>query len=133
MRPMGEPITIIDTSTINEGRVDEVRAAVKELAKFVEANEPRIVAYQIYFDAAHSEMTVMQIHHDSASVEFHMDVAAPLFARMKDLITLRAIHVYGAPSRRAMDLLRGKARLLGDSSLAVYEAQAGLDRFGGDG
>ena len=48
-----------------------MKAGVEELVAFVEANEVEPLAYDIYFDEAGTQMTVVQIHPDSASLERH--------------------------------------------------------------
>ncbi len=45
---------------------------IGELAEFVEANEPGPVAYNVYFSDHGSEMTVMHVHDDAASLDYHM-------------------------------------------------------------
>jgi hypothetical protein len=127
---MAGPIVVVDTSEILEGRLDELRRAVVELAEFVEANEVEPIAYEVYFDADGRGMTVLQIHPDSASMERHMEIAGPVFARFADLLELRTIDVYGAPSDRVLEQLRRKADLLGTAGVVVHELQAGFARFG---
>ena len=70
------PIMIIDTSRVRPGRFEHVRALFGELARFVEANEPRAVIYSVFLDARDSSATVLQVHPDSTSAEFHMQVAS---------------------------------------------------------
>jgi CHASE2 domain-containing sensor protein len=54
---MPEPVISIDTSLIRDGSLDELKKAVAELVEFVRANEPRPIAYEVYFDQAGSRMT----------------------------------------------------------------------------
>jgi len=44
---MPDPIVYVDRAEIREGRLEAVKAAVKELAEFVEANEPQILSYTV--------------------------------------------------------------------------------------
>lgn len=69
---MSEPIVYVDTSEIRPGKLEQLEPAMKELAAFVEANEPRIISYNVYFNPDATRMTVMHVHPDSASLEFHM-------------------------------------------------------------
>jgi quinol monooxygenase YgiN len=126
---MPGPIVFVDSSEIHEGKLEELRAAVAELAAFVEANEPDPVSYQVYFSDDGRRMTVVQVHPDAASMERHMEVAAPIFARFADLLTLRTVDVYGSPSEAVLDRLRRKAELLGTATVAVHDLQAGFARF----
>ena len=77
---MPDEIVYIDTSDVREGALEELKTAMKELVDFVEANEPRLIAYNVYFSDDGTRMTVVHVHPDSASLEYHMEVAGPAFA-----------------------------------------------------
>lgn len=128
---MTTPIVCVDTSDIREGRADDVEAAARELAEFVEANEPAVVAYEIFFDADRSRMTVLQVHPSSESMELHMGLAGPIFRKFADLLDLRRVDFYGTPSDALLEQMRAKAQLLGGAPVVVNELQAGFDRFDG--
>ena len=80
---MSEPIVYIDRSDVREGKLGELKAAIEELVNFVESNEARAIAYSVYLNEDGSQMTVVQVHPDSASLEFHMEVAGPAFPKFK--------------------------------------------------
>lgn len=126
---MSEPIVIIDTSSIRQGKLEDLRSAMSELARFVETHEPRAIAYNVYVDSAGSKVTVFQVHPDSSSAEFHMEVAGPAFGRFADLLELDGIDVYGRPSQRLLSRLQRKAEMLGGKGVAVHEPHAGFARF----
>ena len=126
---MSEPLISLDTSLIRDGRLDELKEAVTELVEFVRSNEPRPIAYEIYFDETGSRMTVVQVHPDSASMEYHMTVAGPAFAGFAELVTLSTLDVYGKPSEELLELLRGKVQMLGDTTVVVHDLQAGFARI----
>jgi quinol monooxygenase YgiN len=126
---VSEPIVFVDTSEIREGKVEELRRAVAELAAFVDANEAETISYQVFFSDDDRQMTVLQVHPDSASMEWHMEVAGPVFAKFADLLELRTIDIYGSPSERVLEQLRRKAELLGTASVVVHDRQAGFARF----
>jgi hypothetical protein len=127
---MLEPIIYIDRSDVREGKLTELRSAIEELAAFVESNEPRIIAYRMYLNQVGRQMTILHIHPDSASLEFHMKIAGPAFAKFKDLIRLSGIDIYGTPSEQLRKQLTEKARLLGSGTVNVYEFRAGFARLG---
>jgi hypothetical protein len=126
---MSDPIVFVDTSEIREGRLEELRRAVAELAEFVETNEADPISYQVFFSDDGRLMTVLQVHPDSASMERHMEVAGPVFAKFAGLLVLRTIDIYGSPSERVVEQLRQKAELLGTATVAIHERQAGFVRF----
>jgi len=126
---MSEPIVSIDTSQIREGKLDDLKEAVAELVAFVESNEQRPILYDIYFDEAGTRMTVVQVHPDSESMEYHMAVAGPAFAGFSELVTLSTLDVYGEPSEALLEQLRQKVQLLGPATVVVHDLQAGFARF----
>jgi quinol monooxygenase YgiN len=121
-------ILSIDWSEVRQSRLEELRAAMKALVEFVDSNEPRPLSYQVYFNKDGTRMTVFQLHPDSASMEYHMNVAGPEFAKVKDLLKLSAIEIYGTPSETLLAQMHQKARLLGGASLAVHDFHAGFTR-----
>lgn len=127
---MPEPIVIIDTSDIREERLDVVRVAFTQLADFVREHEPRTAVYEVFLSADSARVTVLQVHPDAEAAEEHMEVAAAEFARFAELLTLRTIDIYGAPSETLLDRLRAKAKVLGAATLAVHERHAGFARLG---
>jgi quinol monooxygenase YgiN len=127
---MGETLIVLDTSEIREGKRDELERGIAELASFVETNESAPLAYEVYFSGGGRMMTVLQVHPDSASMERHMELAGPVFAKFADLVVLRAIDIYGSPSEKVVEQLRRKAELLGTATVTVHDRQAGFTRFG---
>jgi hypothetical protein len=126
---MSQPLVYVDTSEVRNGALEELKAAIRELAEFVEDNEPQLISYDVYFTGEGTEMTVVHLHTDSASLDRHIDVAGPRFGRFADLVTLRSIHVYGEPSEKALAQLRDKVRLLGNGEVTVHAPHAGFGRF----
>jgi len=127
---MSEPVVSIDVSRIHQGKLEELKRAMKELVEFVDANETRPLLYSVYFNDDHTEMTVLQVHPDSASMEFHMDVAGSEFRGLSEFLTLLRIDIYGKASDRLVDQMRQKAKLLGNAAVVVHERHAGLARLG---
>ena len=123
-------IVFIDSSEIREGKLEELRLAVAEMAAFVEANEPDPISYQVYFSDEGRRMTVVQVHPDSASTERHMELAGPIFARFADLLTLRTVDVDGPASEKVVEQLRRKADLRGTATVELHDLQDGFARFG---
>jgi hypothetical protein len=126
--PMSDPILVVDSSEIRKGKLEEVKAGVEDLVAFVEANEAEPLAYNIYFNEAGTQMTVVQIHPRSASLERHLTVAGPVFRRFAGLLTLARVDVYGSPSEAALEQMRSKAQLLGKAPVVVHELHSGFSR-----
>lgn len=128
---MSDPIVYVDRSEIRSGKLDELRRAMTELADFVEAHEPQLLSYGFFVDEQTAQMTVVAIHPDAASMEYHMEIGGPRFRKFADLLQLRSIDVYGEPSAKVLEQLRKKAEMLGEGGgLAVHHLHAGFVRFG---
>ena len=72
------------TYTIKPGKQEEARKRIAELVDFVETNEPRMIAFHAYLDEDGKSLSIVQVHPDSASMEFHMQVNAKHFATAFD-------------------------------------------------
>jgi hypothetical protein len=125
---MPDALVYVDTSVVRDGALEELKAGMQELADFVAANEPRLVAYNVYFSADGTTMTVVHVHPDSASLEYHLEVAGPMFRRLAELVRLSSIHIYGEPSESALKQSLEKARLWGHDEVTVQALHAGFTR-----
>ncbi len=76
----------VGTMTVKPGKEDDVRKLVASLVDFVETNEPRIIAFHAYLDDAARSLTIVQVHLDAASMEFHMQANAKHFASAFDIL-----------------------------------------------
>ncbi|WP_049780141.1 hypothetical protein [Aromatoleum aromaticum] len=79
------PIVYIDTSSIRDGKLEELKVAMKGLAAFVEANMPQLTSYGFFLDETQTQMTVVAVHPNSESLEFHMDVGSGEFRKFVHL------------------------------------------------
>ena len=125
---MSQPIVYVDVSEIREGKLEQLEMAMKNLAAFVQANVPALISYGFFLDADRKQMTVVAVHPDSASLEFHLDAGRTEFQKFADLIDLARIEVYGHISAAALDRLHHKARMLGRGAVTVHEFYAGFAR-----
>lgn len=125
---MSRPIVYIDTSAIREGKLGELEAAMRHLAEFVDENVPQLISYGFYLDQDQSRMTVVAVHPDASSIEFHMDACGGEFAKFAELIELLSIDVYGRIGDAVLQRFHHKARMLGNGSVTVHELHAGFAR-----
>jgi len=130
---MSQPLIYVDRSDVREGALEELKGAIGELADFVEENEPQLISYSVYFSEDGNQISVVHVHADSASLDYHMDVAGPRFGKLAHLLTLTSIHIYGEPSEKALGQLHDKVRLLGSGDVIVHPPHAGFGRFGPTG
>ena len=125
---MAHPIVYVDTSEIREGKLEDLQIAMRDSSAFVEAHMPRLISYGFFLDEVRKTMTVVAVHPDSASLEFHLEEGADEFRKFADLIELRTIEVYGAVGAGAVERLDAKARTLGSGTVDVHELYAGFAR-----
>jgi hypothetical protein len=105
------PFIFIATNRLKAGRLDLERDRVPGLVEFIEANEPRLIAFNEYVNEAGDEVTVVQVHPDAESVEAHLGIvgerAREAYAQTLDA-TMR-IQVFGRPTQAILDTLRQQA------------------------
>jgi quinol monooxygenase YgiN len=105
------PFIFIATNRLKPDRLDAERDRVPGLVEFVEANEPRLIAFNEYVNEAGDEVTVVQVHPDAASMEAHMQIvrerAQAAYAETLDA-TVR-IQVFGEPTQAILETLRQQA------------------------
>ena len=125
---MSQPLVYVDTADVRPGKLEQLKAAIKELAEFVEENEPGLISYSVHFVESANRMSVVHVHADPASLDYHLDVAGPLFKKFADLVTLSSIHIYGEPSETALRQLQEKLRILGAGDVIVHHPHVGFVR-----
>lgn len=73
---MTQPFIFVSTHRLKEGKWEEYRKVLQELVEVVEANEPRLIAFNIYFDEGSNTATGVQVHPDAESMQFHLQVVS---------------------------------------------------------
>lgn len=73
---MAAPFIYISTYEVAEGRLDDAKSGLAEHAEFVEANEPRLISFNFYADDESDTVSIVQVHPDAASMDFHMRLVA---------------------------------------------------------
>jgi hypothetical protein len=126
---MSGPILYVDTSEVRDGRLADVRQAMQELVEFVRTHEPQLITYEGYLSRNEARMTIVAMHPDAASMDFHLNVAGAAFRKFVGLIDLQRIDVYGRVSEMALQQLRQKADMLGHATLTIHDLHAGFTRF----
>ena len=108
---MPGPLIFIATNRLKPGKLDRERERVPGLVEFLEANEPRLIAFNEYLSEAGDEVTVVQVHPDAESMEAHIQIvrarAQEAYAETLDA-TVR-IQVFGEPTAAMLDTLRQQA------------------------
>jgi quinol monooxygenase YgiN len=121
---VAEPFIHIFTMTIKPEKVEEARKGIAELVEFVETNEPRMIAFHCFLDEEGTKLTVVQVHPDVASIEFHMEVNAKHFTTAFDYLESQVTaQYYGAISETlAAELAKWDDPNVAVTRMPVHEA-----------
>ena len=108
---MPSPFIFIATNRLKPDRLDRERKRVTGLVEFIEANEPRLIAFNEFVNDAGDEVTVVQIHPDAASMEAHMEIVRERVqqAYAETLDATVRIQVFGQPTEAILEALRQQA------------------------
>jgi hypothetical protein len=108
---MAGPFIFIATNKLKTGKLEAERRRVPGLVDFIEANEPRLIAFNEYADAEGTEVGVVQVHPDAASFEYHMGVVQERASQAygETLEATTSIQVFGESTEAIMEMLRRSA------------------------
>jgi hypothetical protein len=119
---MSAPFIFLATNHLKPGALAGERKRVPGLVDFIAENEPRLIAFNEYVNDAGDEVTVVQIHPDTASMEAHLGIVAER-AREAYAATVEAtvrIQVFGEPTEAILQILRQQA---GDGVDVIVNAE----------
>jgi hypothetical protein len=108
---MSGPFIFIATNRLREGKLASERERASELSSFIATSEPQLLAFNEYANEEGTEVGVVQMHPDAASMELHMEVVAERAARAyaETLEATTSIQVYGEPSDAVLEMLSRQA------------------------
>ena len=104
------PLVFVATNRLKAGAAPAERRRAADLVRFVEEQEPQMLAFNEYVNADGTETTVVQVHPDAASMTRHLavvaDRAAAAYAETLDG-TLH-IQIYGPMDSRTLEAMRAQ-------------------------
>ncbi len=105
---MSEPFIFIGTHKLQEGKLEEFEKSFAHLVSAVEANEPRMIAFNGYANEEGTEVAVVQVHPDTDSMELHMQVVAQHIEHAYEglLEETTGIQVFGQLSASAREMMQ---------------------------
>jgi hypothetical protein len=108
---MAGPFIFIATNRLKPGKLEAERQRVPGLVDFIEASEPRLIAFNEYANEEGTEVAVVQVHPDPDSFEFHMGAVRERASRAYDetLDATTSIQVFGEPTETILEMLRRAA------------------------
>ena len=102
---MAEPFIFIGTHAIKSGKLEEFRAALRDLVEVIEAEEPRLIAFNAYVNEDGTEAAIVQVHPDADSMEFHMQVVGKHIEASAQFLETMRIEIYGTPSSSVVAMI----------------------------
>jgi hypothetical protein len=108
---MPGPFIFIATNRLKPGKLEAERLRVPGLVDFIEAHEPRLIAFNEYVNEEGTEVGVVQVHPDADSFAFHMGAVRERAARAYEetLDGTTSIQVFGTPTDTILDMLKWAA------------------------
>jgi hypothetical protein len=105
------PFIFIATNRLKPGKLADERKRVPGLVDFIEANEPRLIAFNEYANDDGTEVAVVQLHPDAESMACHMEVVAERAAAAyaETVAATTSIQVFGTPSNAVLEMLERQA------------------------
>ena len=68
---MLEPLIVVTKARVKEGKLGDFMGYYEKIVQIVEANEPRVIAFNGFLNEDGTQMTSIQVHPDTASMDFH--------------------------------------------------------------
>ena len=105
---MPGPFIFIATNRLRDGRFGAEQQRVPGLSRFIEANEPRLIAFNEYVNDNGTEVTVVQVHPDTASMQKHLGIIGERAAQAYDetLDATLAIQIFGPVDPQMLTTMR---------------------------
>jgi hypothetical protein len=113
---MAGPFVFISQSRVKEGKLDDFKRGLREMAEFVEANEPRVIAFEAFLSDDETEVTGLQVHPDADSMAFHMQVAFEKIMEFDQYLETQSVEVYGVPNEAVLGMMKQIGDQFGDES-----------------
>jgi hypothetical protein len=103
---MSGPLIFISHSRVKPGKLQAYQAHWKQATELVEAEEPRMIAFNSYASEDGTEVSTVQVHPDSESLDVHLKI---FFEKLQDrafqTLDSYEINVYGTPSDAVLESL----------------------------
>jgi hypothetical protein len=103
---MSGPLIFISHSRVKPGKLQAYQAHCKQATELVESEEPRMIAFNSYASEDGTDVSTVQVHPDSESLDVHVKI---FFEKLQDrafqALDSYEINVYGTPSDAVLESL----------------------------
>lgn len=111
-RAVAGPLIVISTFRVRQGAADELRQYYARIAEIVEAKEPRVIAFNGILNDHETELTSIQVHPDTDSMDYHLKVLTEnwdeSFSRYAEVLGSVSIEYYGTTPASALEMDAGR-------------------------
>jgi hypothetical protein len=108
---VSEPFIFIGTHRLKAGKLEAFKKSCVGLAEFVESNEPRMIAFNVYASEDGTEVSIVQVHPDADSMLFHMRLLrehiTSAYEEEGSLDATTSVQIYGTPSEAVLEMIKG--------------------------
>lgn len=101
-----ETFIYLSTHSIKKGKSENIRAWYQEFEALVREQEPRLIASQLYVNDPQTEGTIVLVHPDAASMDYHLQVAGDKIGEGLAWAPTESIQIYGTPGPVLRQVLR---------------------------
>ena len=107
---MAEPLIVISTFRVKEGKLEDLKRYSEKILGIVEPNEPQLIAFHEFLNEDGTEMTSIQVHPDTASMDLHMQVLRDnwdeSFGEYGQILEAISVEYCGTPPESALEMDR---------------------------
>lgn len=103
---MAGPLVYIGRHRIKEGKLDTAVRSAREVVDLVREHEPQVIAFDFFLSSDGTEVTVLQVHPDVASMYTHMGVIREHLQNYGDYLEIQETAVYGEGAESLVEELR---------------------------
>ncbi len=105
---MSRPLIVISKFRVKEGKLEELRQYYKKILGIIEANKTQAIAFHGFLNEEGTELTAIQVHPNTASMEYHMQVVKENydenFSQFTQMLEGTTIEYYGTPPESALGM-----------------------------
>jgi hypothetical protein len=107
---MSTPLIVVSTFRVKEGKLGDLSRYYEKIMGIVKANEPRVILFYAFLNEERTEMTSIQVHPNTASMDFHMQVMRDnwdsSFSEYSQLLEVIRGEYYGTAPESALEMDR---------------------------
>jgi quinol monooxygenase YgiN len=100
---MTGPFVFIGTHRIAAGQLEAFKKDARALVQLVREREPQLLSFNFFFNEDETEVSVVQVHPDAASMLTHMQVAREHITEATEASSPRTFRSTGRPMEPSLE------------------------------